>query len=274
MEEENKAPETEEEEDFGGDLEEEGDLSSEDLPDGESEESSASDSEEETEKDKEPEEGKKRQSRKDDKYYAELRRKNKALKEQVAKLEDEKQQAAFDVRKAAIPKSALDDLGLDGIKSEADLVMAEAYVEADENGASDPVKEAVKALRKYHEDKEAETEKQRKKAEEEAQETAQDKTDFIKKYGKRAFNEALKEDSLFMKVYGPRLTHNNLTALYEEYLQVFPDKAKESDEKKGEGKMPPTSANSTTAQAGQKRVEELSDEEFKAAWKQMTGEDI
>lgn len=206
---------------------------------------------------------KKRQSNEENKYYAEMRRRNKLLEKENEDLKSKVTKADFEARKKAISKDTLSELDLDGIEDENDLLLCETYEKAEKNGSENPVLDANKALRAKIRADEQKRISEEKTANENRKKLAEDRAEFKKKYGIDT-SEALK-DPVFVKLYGDMISYGNMTELYSRYLTVKSKSEEDKDDEtaKNMGKIPNSSAKKTN---NHKSINDLDGEDFLKAF--------
>lgn len=179
-----------------------------------------------------PAKPKKQQTQEESAYFAKMRRENRELKQRMAEMEKKAKEAEFNNKASKFSEDTLSDLGIDSIKTEDDMFLADAYKEATKKGSVNPVADAYKALR-LKKDGELSAEREKKSAEEEnARKVSEDQIAFKKAYGIDT-KEAL-QDERFKKMYGKFITYGNLTELYGIYTEnvLKPEKAQKEIEDK------------------------------------------
>lgn len=213
---------------------------------------------------KEEKTSKKTQSREENKFFADLRRKNAELEKKNKELEVKANEADFNARKKAISRETLDELGIDSIEDENDLLLCEEYVKANNKGVENPILEANKALRKKIREDNSKLSAAEKEEESNKLKVQKDKEEL-----KRKFNidsqEVLK-DKKFMALFGDMISYGNLTYLYEKYLSINTMKDEDfENESKQMGVIPNSSSRNKKAE---KSINDLDGDDFLKAFKE------
>ena len=233
----------------------------------ESGESDGKQADKNAEKQENGEQKKRKQDARENAHYAELRRKNRELKEQNERLLKEKTKAEFDLKANAIPEDVLEDLGITEISDDDDLFEANAYIAASKAGKENPRAEARKALKERRKAEQSKADEEAKLQAEKKSAVEKDRKAFIDKYGKEAFVVALKEDSKFMKLYSGFLDYGNLTSIYERFLA-----AEGADKEADEAAKKAASIITNQKEAEKPDPKKETKAQFKERWKAQYGE--
>lgn len=243
----------------------EDEITNDDLLDGDDGQEADVGEQGEDKKQSEPKQQKKGQSREEDSKFARLRREKEKLEQENKRLKAEKDEAVFKGQSQSIPQEVLEEIGIKDLKTDRDLRIAKAYMEAEKSGDPNPT---ATAYRKVQDEDDANAKKAQETESKNAERRKAVETDmarFIDKYGKDAYNEAIKPDGEFATLFRGLISYGNLTELYDRYVKF---KGGADGESKAKGIIPPLNGKTP---AKEKSVRDMSKDEFDAYWAKKYG---
>lgn len=193
---------------------------------------------------------KSKQTREQDSFYAKLRRENEELKKQKESLEK-----TLNSTRGLADTEIMKELGIESLENEDDLFLYKTYQSAIANGNDEPIAYANREYRKMVRDREKSIREQADLESREKETARKDAEDLHKKFG--VTRSDIKNDPVFMGLYGEEIKVGNVTKLYSKYKEFV--KPNENSKKKG---VLPTNNLSAGVNKEQDPLDTLNGEEF------------